>query len=216
VYVPDYFKPADDDVRELLRNHGAVDLITSTASGLRATMLPMVWIEPDGTSANGEHGRLVGHVARKNDHWREPAAGEALAIVRGPDGYISPSWYAAKREHGRVVPTWNYVIAHVRGTLVVHDDAAWVEGNVRLLTAKHERSRTPGWSVDDAPPEYIAGQLRAIVGMELLISSIEAKFKLNQNRSQADVDGAIAGLEHDGRDEIAAAMRAANISGEQS
>jgi transcriptional regulator len=118
-----------------------------------------------------------------------------MVIVRGPDAYISPAWYATKREHGRVVPTWNYITAHVHGRLVIHDDAAWVEANVRALTARHEAARAHPWSVDDAPPPYIEGQLRAIVGVEILITRIEAKLKLSQNRSTADVDGAIAGLE---------------------
>ena len=207
LYVPPYYAPAEEDVRELLRQHGAVDLITNTARGLMATMMPMVWLAP--TSTDAGWGRLVGHVARKNDQWREPALGEALAIVRGPDAYISPSWYETKRIHGRVVPTWNYITAHVYDELIIHDDPSWVEDNVRRLTAKHEHDREPGWSVDDAPPEYIAGQLRAIVGLELLIGRVEAKFKLSQNRSSADVTGAIDGLAGEGRDEIAAAMRAA-------
>lgn len=207
LYVPTYYAPADDDVRELLRQHGAVDLVTSTARGLMATMLPMIWLEPK--SGGGGWGRLVGHVARMNDQWREQALGEAMAIVRGPDAYISPSWYETKGIHGRVVPTWNYVTAHVYGELIVHDDPSWVEDNVRRLTAKHEHDRKPGWSVDDAPPEYIAGQLRAIVGLELLIGRVEAKFKLSQNRSRADVNGAIDGLAGEGRADIAAAMRAA-------
>ena len=207
LYVPTYYAPADDEVRELLRKHGAVDFVTNTTRGLMATMLPMVWLEPSSTDAGW--GRLVGHVARKNDQWREPALGEAMAIVRGPDAYVSPSWYETKRIHGRVVPTWNYVTAYVYGELVVHDDPSWVEDNVRRLTARHEHDRVPAWSVDDAPAEYIAGQLRAIVGLELLIGRVEAKFKLSQNRSSADVNGAIDGLAGEGRAEIAAAMRAA-------
>ena len=190
MYVPDYFKPDDESVRELLRNHGAVDLITATPSGLRATMLPTVYVE----GMDGAPDRLLGHVARKNDHWRQPVLGEALAIVRGPDAYITPAWYATKREHGRVVPTWNYITAHVHGELVVHDDPEWLEINVRQLTAKYEAGRDEPWSVDDAPEQYVAGQLRAIVGLELVIGRIEAKFKLSQNRSEADVTGVISGL----------------------
>ena len=128
-------------------------------------------------------------MARNNDQWRSPPSGESLAIVRGPDAYISPSWYAAKAEHGRVVPTWNYVTAHVYGRLVVHDDPGWVEDIVRRLTAKHEAAGWPpgqaAWSVDDAPRAFIEGQLRAIVGLELQITRIEAKAKLSQNRPVA-------------------------------
>jgi transcriptional regulator len=212
MYVPEHYRPDDSSVGELLRNHGAVDLVTSTPDGLRSTMLPMIWVEPDGTDATGRLGLLRGHFARKNDHWRQPAIGEAMAIVRGPDSYVTPAWYATKREHGRVVPTWNYVTAHVYGSLTVYDDSTWVDANVRRLTDKHERHRQPGWTVDDAPEAYIAGQLRAIVGVELRITRIEAKFKLSQNRSAADVKGAIEGLHAEGRQEVADAMESAEAA----
>ena len=211
MYIPAHFAADDVAVRELLARHGAADLITLTADGLLATMLPFVY-EP----AAGEQGVLYGHVARNNDQWRKPALGESLAIVRGPDAYVSPSWYAAKAEHGRVVPTWNYVTAHVYGRLVVHDDPDWVEDIVRRLTAKHEAARLaspgqpPGWSVDDAPRAFIEGQLRAIVGLELQITRIEAKAKLSQNRPVGDVAGIVAGLTGRGDDRSAAAVAHAN------
>jgi transcriptional regulator len=132
-----------------------------------------------------------------------------MAIIRGPDGYITPTWYETKREHGRVVPTWNYVTAHVYGDLTVHDDPAWVERNVRALTAKHEAERDPAWGVDDAPAAYVEGQLKAIVGVELRISRIEAKFKLSQNRSNEDIAGVVEGLNEEGRAEMATAVDAA-------
>jgi transcriptional regulator len=152
-------------------------------------------------------------VARNNRQWRVAAEGDALVIVRGPDAYVSPSWYATKREHGRVVPTWNYITAHIYGRLTIHDDPVWVEANVRALTARHEARRLEPWSVDDAPPEYIAGQLRAIVGVEIAIERIEAKFKLSQNRSGADIEGAIIGLDADGDRPMADAMRASRRGG---
>lgn len=195
MYIPDHFRPTDADVSHLLANIGAADLITATAEGLLATMLPLIHEPPGTTEESGEHGRLMGHLARPNRQWKLAPIGEALVIVRGPDAYISPAWYATKQEHGRVVPTWNYITAHLHGRLVVHDDAAWVEANVRALSDRHEAHRAEPWSVDDAPPAYIAGQLKAIVGVEIQISRIEAKFKLGQNRSIEDVDGAIAGLE---------------------
>jgi transcriptional regulator len=209
LYVPAHFKPDDEEVRELLRHHGAVDLVTATPDGLRSTMLPMIYVERDGTDATGEHGLLRGHFARKNDHWQQPLVGEAMAIVRGPDAYITPTWYETKREHGRVVPTWNYITAHVYGTLTVHDDPDWVERNVRALSAKHEAMRDPAWGVDDAPAAYIDGQLRAIVGVELRISRISAKFKLSQNRSEADVAGVITGLADEGGVPMSDAVREA-------
>lgn len=208
MYVPAHFKPDDAEVRELLLHQGAADLVTSTGRGLLATMLPFLYDPPDSRLGAGELGALVGHLARNNDQWREPPLGDALVIVRGPDAYISPSWYATKREHGRVVPTWNYITAHVYGRLVVHDDPAWVEALVRRLTDHHEADRAERWSVDDAPEPYIAGQLRAIVGVEVEISRIEGKFKLGQNRSRADMEGAIAGLAEAAEPDIAAAMAA--------
>jgi transcriptional regulator len=129
--------------------------------------------------------------------------------VRGPDAYITPGWYASKAEHGRVVPTWNYVTAHVYGRLVVHDDPVWTEDLVRRLTAKHEAYRDHPWSADDAPRPFIEGQLRAIVGVELEITRIEAKAKLSQNRPAADVEGVIAGLRERGDKEMADAVERA-------
>jgi transcriptional regulator len=211
VYIPAHFAIDPAAVDELLAKHGAADLITLTEDGLLATMLPFAY-EPSA----GEHGILYGHVARNNDQWRKPALGESLAIVRGPDAYVSPSWYAAKAEHGRVVPTWNYVTAHVYGRLIVHDDPVWVEGVVRRLTAKHEAVRlaSPGqsmpWSVDDAPRKFIEGQLRAIVGLELQITRIEAKAKLSQNRPETDIPGIVDGLSARGDDPMATAVEDAN------
>ncbi|MFC0433468.1 FMN-binding negative transcriptional regulator [Kutzneria buriramensis] len=191
MYVPAHFAATDEDVRALLANHGAADLVTATADGLVATLLPFVY--------EADHHALLGHVARNNDQWRR-SSGEALVIVRGPDAYVSPSWYASKAEHGRVVPTWNYVTAHVYGTLTVHDDPVWVEDVVRRLTSRHDST----WSVDDAPPAFVAGQLRAIVGVEVAISRVEAKVKLSQNRPAADIDGVIGGLRERGDEEMAA------------
>jgi transcriptional regulator len=211
MYIPAHFAADDAAVRDLLTKHGAADLITLTADGLLATMLPFAY-EP----AVGPLGTLYGHVARNNDQWRRPALGESLAIVRGPDAYVSPSWYAAKAENGRVVPTWNYVTAHVYGQLVVHDDPGWVEDVVRRLTAKHEAARLtspgqpPAWSVDDAPRKFIEGQLRAIVGLELQITRIEAKAKLSQNRPVGDVASIVAGLAARGDEPTATAVEDAN------
>ena len=203
MYIPAHFAPDAALVDELLHNHGAADLVTVTEQGLMATMLPFIYVPPGeastgGPRSAGQHGALHGHLARNNDQWKLSAAGESLAIVRGPDAYISPGWYASKVEHGRVVPTWNYVTAHVYGRLVVHDDPVWTEDLVRRLTGKHEAHRDHPWSVDDAPRAFIEGQLRAIVGIELEITRIEAKAKLSQNRPPADVEGVIAGLRERG------------------
>lgn len=204
MYVPTHFAVDDEAVGELLSRHGAADLVTATAEGLLATLLPFVY-DP----AVGDHGALLGHVARNNEQWRHEVSGEALVIVRGPDAYVSPSWYPSKRAGGRVVPTWNYVTAHVYGRLVVHDDPLWLDNLVRRLTDRHEAAGVQPWAVDDAPPAFIAGQLRAIVGVELLITRVQAKAKLSQNRPAADVDGVIAGLQERGDHASAAAVAAA-------
>jgi transcriptional regulator len=187
MYVPAHFAATDADVHALLGSAGAVDLITAGPDGLVATLLPMLW-DPDA----GEHGVLLGHVARNNPHWR--LAGPSLVIARGPDAYISPSWYASKDEHGRVVPTWNYLSVHLQGRLVVHDDPEWLRALVTRLTEMHEAGQDRPWSVADAPAAFINGQLRAIVGLEFVVENLQAKAKLSQNRPEADQDGVIAAL----------------------
>jgi len=184
MYVPAHFAASDADIAALLDGSHVVDLISPTAAGLVATPLPMLL---DGKA-------LLGHVARNNPHWQAATAGESMVIAHGPEAYVSPAWYASKREHGRVVPTWNYLTAHVYGELVVHDDVDWLRTLVTRLTERHEAGRPHPWAVTDAPARYIDGQLRAIVGVELRIARIEAKAKLSQNRPPADRAGVIAGL----------------------
>jgi transcriptional regulator len=208
MYVPEHFAMDDAAVQELLLHHGAGDLVTATSRGLLVTLLPFVY-----DSTQEGRGALLGHVARNNEQWRHAPVGEALVILRGPDAYVTPNWYRSKAEHGRVVPTWNYVTAHVYGELVVHDDVEWVGELVRRLTGKHEADQSRPWAVDDAPAPFVAGQLRAVVGVELRISRIEAKAKLSQNRSEADIDGVIAGARNDGEAEMARAVHDARPIG---
>ena len=201
MYIPAHFAAAPEALQNLLTSPGAANLITMTDQGLLATLLPFAF-----NPAVGEHGALQAHMARNNPQWSTAATGEALVIIQGPDDYITPSWYASKAEHGRVVPTWNYSTAHVYGELMIHDDAGWLAQHVRHLTGLHEKGRERPWSVDDAPEKFIAGQLRAIVGVELVISRIEAKEKLSQNRSAPDAEGVAAGLRAGGREASAAAV----------
>ncbi|MDQ0826833.1 transcriptional regulator [Arthrobacter sp. B2I5] len=201
MYIPAHFAADPQAVQDLLTAPGAANLVTMTDQGLLATLLPFAF-----SPGVGEHGALQAHMARNNPQWSATPSGEALAIIQGPDDYISPSWYASKAEHGRVVPTWNYSTAHVYGELVVHDDAAWLARHVRHLTGLHENGREAPWAVDDAPEKFIAGQLRAIVGVELVITRIEAKEKLSQNRTDADAGGVAAGLRAGGREAGAAAV----------
>jgi transcriptional regulator len=199
MYIPEHFALDAEDTAHFLSTVVAGDLVTATDDGLVATFLPLL-VDLD----RGRNGSLLGHLARKNTQWKRPVHGEALVIAHGPDAYVSPSWYPSKAEHGRVVPTWDYSAAHVHGNLVIHDDEAWLSSLVRSLTELHESGRAQPWSVDDAPAEYIAGQLRAIVGVELEISRVEVQVKMSQNRPAADIDGVVTGLANDKLLDVAA------------
>jgi transcriptional regulator len=131
MYTPTHFAVDDEAAAEFLSQIRAADLVTVTEGGLAATFLPLLF-----ASELGDHGSMLGHVARKNDQWKRPALGEALVIAHGEDAYIHPGWYPSKAEHGRVVPTWNYTTAHVYGELRIHDDPTWVDAIVRRLTAR--------------------------------------------------------------------------------
>jgi transcriptional regulator len=208
VYVPGHFQATDEEIRAALRSSQAVDLVTATEAGLAVTLLPMLWDEREARPGLGTWGALVGHVARANPQWKNAPIGAAMVIVRGPDAYISPRWYATKREHGRVVPTWNYLRVLAYGQLIVHDDVRWLDGIVRRLTDRYEASAMEPWSVDDAPSQYVEGQLRAIVGVEVVIDRVVGKWKLSQNRSTEDIAGVVVGLEGVGEQHVSAAMRA--------
>ena len=185
----------------------SADLVTFDGTKPVSTLLPVIWDRPDrltagptardgdGTGEQADYGRLLGHIAIANDQWKTAMPGaQALAIVHGPQAYISPSWYESKSRHGRVVPTWNYEVVQLTGAIAFHQDTEWLRALVTRLTRLHESDREHPWAVTDAPPAYIDGQLRAIVGVELTISSIEAKQKLSQNRSELDREGVVAGL----------------------
>ena len=192
LYVPRFNVMDPDDVRPFVEAVATAQLVTVGDDGVPdATFLPVLW----------EGDRLVGHLARANRHWRRMVDGSpALAIVTGPDTYVSPSWYASKAEHGKVVPTWNYSVVHLRGAVVVHDDPEWVRSLVTRLTDRHEADRAERWRVTDAPSGYVDRNLRPIVGVEILVESVEAKAKLSQNRSDEDRAGVAAGLAADGID----------------
>jgi transcriptional regulator len=165
-------------------------LVTLGEDGLHASILPMLF-DPD----DGDRGTLRGHLARPNPQWRDAGSGvEALAIFDGPDAYVSPALYEEKRLTGKVVPTWNYVTILAHGTLVARPEPEWLLPHVRRLVERHEAGRAAPWSIDDAPDGYVETMVRAIVGLELRITRLEAKRKLSQNRSAADIAGVIAGL----------------------
>jgi transcriptional regulator len=191
VYLPRHFMAADvADVGAFVDAAGAADLVTFDGSKPVASLIPVIWDQ-----AEGEPGRLIGHLALANPQWRSVTPGTvALAIVHGPQAYVSPSWYPSTARHGRMVPTWNYVSVHFTGPLTVHRDPEWLRDVVTRLTRRQEESRPRPWAVTDAPAEFIDGQLRAIVGVEVTIATVEAKHKLSQNRRPEDQAGALEGL----------------------
>jgi transcriptional regulator len=165
-------------------------LVSVGPEGFRASILPMLFYPTD-----GEHGILRGHLARGNPHWRELGAdGKAIAIFNGPDAYISPAWYEEKRLTGKVVPTWNYTTVVVHGTVELRQEPEWLLAHVRRLVDRHEGRRPEPWSIDDPPDGYVETQARAIVGLELHVARIDAKRKLSQNRSPADIAGVLEAL----------------------
>lgn len=197
MYIPHFNVMAEPDVHAFVAAMASAEIVTAGTDGAPiATLLPILWSEDGGT--------VIAHMARANPHWRSVEPGQpCLAIVAGPQAYISPSWYAAKAEHGRVVPTWNYSSVHLSGTLTVHDDPEWVRDAVTRLTDRHEQPRDEPWAVTDAPGNYVDKNLKAIVGIELTVTKVEAKAKLSQNRSAEDQAGVVAGLRADGADAAA-------------
>jgi transcriptional regulator len=196
VYVPEHFRETRIEVLQgFVEQHPLATLVAMTPQGLTANHIPL---QSQLAAAGG--GVLRGHVARANSLWRElsPDA-PVLAIFSGADAYISPNWYASKAEHGKVVPTWNYAAVHVSGTIRFIEDAAWLRGFVAALTDTHEAKHQRPWHLSDAPPDYIAGMLRAIVGFEIRIAAIAGKFKGSQNRAAADRAGVDAALRAAGR-----------------
>ena len=190
VYRPAHFSVDDPAglLAVLLSEHVAT-LVSALPGGMEVSLLPLLW-----APERGEHGVLQGHLARANPHAAAGDGHPAVAVVTGVEGYVSPSWYASKAEHGRVVPTWDYVTAVATGTLRVRDDPAWLRDLLSRLTDRHEEGRAAPWAVTDAPEAFVNAQLRGIVGVELEVERIEAKTKLSQNRAPADVAGVVAGL----------------------
>ncbi len=211
MYVPAHFAARDlAEIAAFVDRAGTADLVTFDGTQPVSTLLPVIWDRADGDRTEGQAGRLIGHIARSNPQWSTAAAGvPALAIVHGPQAYISPSWYQSTKEHGRTVPTWNYTTVHFTGQVTFHRDDDWLRDVVTRLTERYEAGRERRWWVSDAPEQFIAGQLRAIVGVELLVERIEAKNKLSQNRPPQDRANVIAALraEHgDGARAIAELM----------
>ena len=191
MYNPPSFAEHDVAVmHDFIEAHPLGALVTTSASGLFATHLPLVL-----DRALGRYGTLQGHIARANPHHELAGEGaEALVLFTGADSYVTPTMYAAKAKHGKVVPTWNYVAVHAHGALRFVREPDALRRHLARLTARHESSRPQPWSITDAPAEYIEKQLGAIVGVEIEIARLEGKWKMSQNRSAEDVDGVIEGL----------------------
>jgi transcriptional regulator len=207
MYVPPLFK--EDRVEVLhaaIRNSGLATLVTLTEDGLIASHVPLLL-----DTAPAPYGTLIGHLARPNPQARG-ATGEALVIFQGPDAYITPSWYATKRETGKVVPTWNYTAIHAYGPVEFFDDAARLLDVVTRLTEREEGQRTAPWAVSDAPDDFVQGMLKGIVGFSIPLTRLEGKWKMSQNRPAEDRAGVVAGLSEDGREEVAALVRDSRAS----
>ena len=203
MYNPPAFRE-DDLVRQhqFIRANPLGLLISAPAGEPQASPLPF-HVE-DSRAAPGV---LSGHLSRANDHWRTLQGSTVLVVFQAADAYVSPSWYASKAEHGKVVPTWNYVMVQVRGVARVIDEPEWLRQQITKLTDEHEGSRAVPWHVTDAPHDFIEAQIRGIVGLEIEIRQIEGKWKASQNRSIEDRNGVVAGLGEAGQDAMATLVR---------
>ena len=204
MYLPPQFvEPRVEELHRILRDNSLGMLVRSTTAGFEADHLPFL-LDAD----QGSHGALIGHVARANPVWQEIREGDnVLVVFRGVQGYISPNWYPGKHETHRRVPTWNYEVVHAHGTIHVREDEKFVRGIVVRLTRVHEADQPKPWKMGDAPADYLSAQLSHIVGIEVRLTRLECKRKLNQHHAQCDREGAIQGLESRGNHGLAQAMR---------
>lgn len=178
-------------LQEFIHQHPFAAIVVNTADGLEANHVPLVL-----DTTRGHFGTLRGHIARANPMWQmAPTGSNVLVIFQGANRYISPGWYPSKAEHGKVVPTWNYVVAHARGNINWFHDLAWLRNFLETITNIHEGNHPTPWHVSDAPQEFVERQLGAIVGFEVPISHLTGKWKLSQNRSETDRAGVISALE---------------------
>jgi transcriptional regulator len=200
MYQPPAFREDRIEVQHaLIRKHPLGLLITAGPAGLLANLFPFL-IDADGAAK----GTLRLHMARANPQWHEfDSIEECLVVFQGPQDYVTPSWYATKRETGKVVPTWNYATVHAWGRPRVMNDDGWLRRQIEDLTRSREAQRSAPWAVGDAPEDFVAMQMRAIVGVEIPVSRIEGKWKMSQNRPEADRAGVIAGFREMGGEAIA-------------
>jgi transcriptional regulator len=204
MYEPTHFVEDNlETIHALIRARPLGLLISSNADGVQANAVPFIL-----NAEAGPKGTLKAHVARANPQWQHLKDGaRALVVFQGPDAYVTPSWYAAKKEHGKVVPTWNYAMVQVRGPVTVHEEPEWLLPQITALTDTHESTRAEPWAVSDAPERFVDMQMRAIVGIEIAIEDIRGKWKVSQNRSAADQSGVAKGMQTEGADDMAALVR---------
>ncbi len=195
VYLPPHFEMTDRErIAALIAANPLATLVTIGPDGIVANHIPLLF-DPD----RGEHGTLIGHVARNNDVWRDGFHQcESLAVFQGVDAYITPTWYASKRVTHEVVPTWNYAVVHAHGPLIIHDDEKWVRVVVARLTNAMEQQQPVRWRMGDAPQAYLSAMLASIVGIEIPVSRIVGKWKISQNRTAEDRESAVDGLRGSG------------------
>ncbi|WP_028601426.1 FMN-binding negative transcriptional regulator [Ottowia thiooxydans] len=204
MYLPQHFAESNiEETHRIIRANPLGMLVRSAGSGFEADHVPFL------LEANqGSCGVLIAHVARANPVWQEVRDGdEVLVVFRGVEGYMSPNWYPGKLETHRRVPTWNYEVVHAHGKIHVRDEEKFVRRVVARLTHEHEASQPQPWKMGDAPTDYLAEQLGRIVGIEVILTRVECKRKLNQHHSLPDREGAIRGLESRGNHGLAQAMR---------
>ena len=203
MYNPPHFSVSEPGtLHRIIREHPLGILVTAGADGLDANHIPFEF-DP----AAGPAGLLTGHVARANPVWQQCAGGaDVLVIFRGNESYISPNWYPSKHETHRLVPTWNYEVVHAHGRLTVRDDERFIRGVLARLTRAHEAQEPRPWKMGDSPADYIEGMVRAVVGIEIMITRLEGKSKLSQNREARDVQGAAQTLRARGQIALADAM----------
>jgi transcriptional regulator len=205
MHCAEHFKQSDKEpLLRLMHEHPLATITTVIEGHLEANHLPLLWRD-DGS----EWGCLVGHIARKDPLAKATAGAEALVMFQGPQRYISPNWYATKAEHGKVVPTWNYLAVHAWGPLVLHDRPEWILAQLTELTERHEGTQPHPWAVSDAPSDYTERMVGALIGIEIPIQRVQGKFKLSQNQPVANQQGVITGLRmRDPNDAIATHMQA--------
>ena len=202
MYVPQHFAETDNAVlHALIRAHPLGTWVTAGDDGLVANHIPFL-IDP----ARGERGTLIAHVARANPIWRTfSATVRSLVVFQGVDTYITPSWYPSKQAHGKAVPTWNYAVVHAQGMPRAIEDRDWLRAHLERLVATHEATQPVPWKIADAPADYVDGLLRIIVGIEIPLDTLTGKWKVSQNRPEADRRGVVEGLAARG-DATSAAM----------